>query len=351
MAPTNRGIPVPDWLPIALIAGVAALAVLLLMLALRGRAAERMDRIAATLDAITAAQERLAARTDERMREQERALGQRLDTAAERTQATASAIQQRLSVIDSARQNIEALGGQVTSLAAVLGNKQARGALGEVQLRDLVQDRLPPSGFSWQHTLSNGTRCDCLIRLPFPPGPIAVDSKFPLEAWAAMQDAPDVAARTQASRRFAADIRRHVDDIAKKYLIPGETAEGALMFLPSEAIHAALLTSHGDLFAEAARRGVHIVGPSSFWAVLNTMRGLLRDARLQDEARRIRQQVEALAEETSRLERRVGALRGHYAAMAQDMRDIEVTAEKIARRGDAIRALDIPDDTSRRAAE
>ena len=178
-----------------------------------------------------------------------------------------------------------------------------------------------------------------------------MDSKFPLEAWAAMQDAPDVAARTQASRRFAADIRRHVDDIAKKYLIPGETAEGALMFLPSEAIHAALLTSHGDLFAEAARRGVHIVGPSSFWAVLNTMRGLLRDARLQDEARRIRQQVEALAEETSRLERRVGALRGHYAAMAQDMRDIEVTAEKIARRGDAIRALDIPDDTSRRAAE
>jgi DNA recombination protein RmuC len=164
-------------------------------------------------------------------------------------------------------------------------------------------------------------------------------------------DAPDLAARNLASRRFANDIRRHVDDISKKYLIPGETAEGALMFLPSEAIHAALLASHGDLFAEAARRGVHIVGPSSFWAVLNTMRGLLRDARLQDEARRIRHEVEALAEETARLERRVGALRSHYAGMAQDMRDIEITAEKIARRGEAIRALDIPDAPTRKAAE
>lgn len=341
----------PDWLPPALIATVAGLAALLILFALRARAAERIDRIAATLEAVAAAQERLGARAEERMREQERALGQRLDAAADRSQATASAIQQRLAVIDSARQNIEALGGQVTSLAAVLGNKQARGALGEVQLRDLVQDRLPPGGFTWQHTLSNGTRCDCLIRLPFPPGPIAVDSKFPLEAWAALQDAPDAAARSLAGRRFAADIRRHVDDIARKYLIPGETAEGALMFLPAEAIHAALLAQHADLFAEAARRGVHIVGPSSFWAVLNTLRGLLRDARLQDEARRIRQEVEALAEETARLERRVGALRGHYAAMAQDMREIEVTTERIARRGEAIRALDIPEATPRKAAE
>jgi DNA recombination protein RmuC len=342
---------VPDWLPPALIVIAALLAVLLLVLARRGRQGEDLARLSATIEALAAAQDRLAARGDDRMREQERALGQRLDAAAARTQETAGAIQQRLAVIDAARASLEALGGQVTSLAAVLGNKQARGALGEVQLRDLVQDRLPPSGFAWQHTLSNGTRCDCLIRLPFPPGPIAVDSKFPLEAWSAMQDAPDLAARNLASRRFANDIRRHVDDISKKYLIPGETAEGALMFLPSEAIHAALLASHGDLFAEAARRGVHIVGPSSFWAVLNTMRGLLRDARLQDEARRIRHEVEALAEETARLERRVGALRSHYAGMAQDMRDIEITAEKIARRGEAIRALDIPDAPTRKAAE
>ena len=122
---------------------------------------------------------------------------------------------------------------------------------------------------------------------PFPPGPIAVDSKFPLEAWAAWQDAATPATRDLARRRFANDVRKHVDDIARKYLIAGETAEGALMFVPSEAVHAALHADLPDLVAEAARRHVHIVGPSTLWAVLNTMRGLLRDARLQVEARRI----------------------------------------------------------------
>jgi DNA recombination protein RmuC len=301
------------------------------------------------MEALAAAQDRLAHLSEDRARDQERSLAARLDAAAERSQASASAIQQRLAVIDAARQNIEALGSQIGSLAAILGNKQARGALGEVQLRDLVADRLPAAGYAWQHTLSNGTRCDCLIRLPFPPGPIAVDSKFPLEAWTAMQDAAEPAARSLAARRFTQDIRRHAADISQKYLIPGETAEGALMFLPSEAVHATLHAAHGDLVAEAARRGVHIVGPSSLWAVLNTMRGLLRDARLQDEARRIRHEVEALAEDTARLERRVAALRGHFANMQQDVRDIEITAEKIVRRGEAIRALDIPED--RKAAE
>jgi DNA recombination protein RmuC len=318
----------------------------LLLAARRGRQAEEFARLAATLEALAAAQDRLAARTEDRLREQERTLAGRLDAAAQRTQETAGAIQQRLTVIDAARQNIEALGTQVTSLAAVLGNKQARGALGEVQLRDLIEDRLPAGGFRWQHTLSNGTRCDCLVLLPFPPGPIAVDSKFPLEAWAAMQDG---VSRDVARRRFVADVRKHVDDIARKYLIAGETAEGALMFVPSEAIHASLHADFADLVAEAARRHVHIVGPSTLWAVLNTMRGLLRDARLQSEARRIRAEVEKLAEETSRLERRVAALRGHHAAMAQDMREIETSAGKIAARGEAIRALDIPDDQPKAA--
>ncbi|PWS38486.1 DNA recombination protein RmuC [Falsiroseomonas bella] len=341
----------PHWLPPALIAAAVALAALLLLAALRGRQAEHLARLSATLEALAASQERLSARTEERLRIQERSLAERLDTAAQRTQETAGAIQQRLAVIDAAQASITALGGQVTSLAAILGNKQARGALGEVQLRDLITDRLPAQGFRWQHTLSNGTRCDCLVILPFPPGPIAVDAKFPLEAWSAWQDAPTQTARDLARRRFANDVRRHVSDIARKYLLPGETAEGALMFVPSEAVHATLHAELPELVAEAARRHVHIVGPSTLWAVLNTMRGLLRDARLQEEARRIRAEVEALAEETARLERRVAALRTHHAAMGQDMREIETSAEKIARRGEAIRALDIPDDTPMKAAE
>jgi DNA recombination protein RmuC len=343
--------PIPDWLPPALIALAVLLAALLLLAALRGRRGEELARLTGTIEALAAAQERLAARTEERLREQERALATRLEAAAARTQETAGAIQERLAVIDSARANIEALGGQVTSLANVLGNKQARGAFGEVQLRDLLADRLPAEGWRWQHTLSNGTRCDAFVLLPFPPGPIAVDSKFPLEGWSAFVDATTPNTRDLARRRFATDIRRHVGDIAGKYLIPGETAEGALMFLPSEAVHAALHAEFGDLVAEAARRGVHIVGPSTLWAVLNTMRGLLRDARLQAEARRIRVEVEKLAEETGRLERRVAALHVHHAAMAQDMREIETSAAKIARRGEAIRSLDIPDEEPRRAAE
>jgi DNA recombination protein RmuC len=342
---------VPDWLPPALIAFALLAALLLLLAAARGRQEETLGRLSATLDALAAAQHRLATRTEDRLREQERALAERLDNAAERTQQTAGAIQQRLAVIDAARANIESLGAQVGSLAAVLGNKQARGALGEVQLRDLIADRLPAEGYRWQHTLSNGTRCDCLVLLPFPPGPIAVDSKFPLEAWAALQNAATPQLRDLARRRFANDVRRHVDDIARKYLIPGETAEGALMFVPSEAVHAALHDGFAGLVAEAARRQVHIVGPSTLWAVLNTMRGLLRDARLQAEARRIRAEVEKLAEETSRLERRVAALRQHHTAMQEDMRDIETSAARIARRGEAIRALDIPDDPPARAAE
>ncbi|WP_235961789.1 DNA recombination protein RmuC [Falsiroseomonas selenitidurans] len=324
---------------------------MLLLLALRGRGADQMARLGAMMEGLAAAQDRLARQNEERLRDQERSLAARLDQAAARAQDSAGAIQQRLAVIDAARANMEALGSQVGALAAVLGNKQARGALGEVQLRDLVADRLPASGYAWQHTLSNGTRCDCLIHLPFPPGPIAVDSKFPLEAWTALQEAAEPAARTLATRRFVQDIRRHVADISQKYLIAGETAEAALLFLPSEAVHATLHASHGDLVAEAARRGVHIVGPSTLWAVLNTMRGLLRDARLQDEARRIRHEVEALGEETERLERRIAALRGHFSSVQQDLREIELTAEKIVRRGAAIRALDIPDPPAARAAE
>jgi DNA recombination protein RmuC len=319
---------VPDWLPILLIAGAAGLALALLGFARRGRRDEALARLSAMLEALAAAQDRQSERTEARLREQERSLGE-----------TAGDIRARLAVIDGARANIEALGAQVGSLAAILGNKQARGALGEVQLRELVEDRLPPGAFAWQHTLSNGTRCDCLIRLPFPPGPIAVDSKFPLEAWAAMQDGREPSAR----RRFVADVRRHVADISEKYLIPGETSEGAIMFVPAEAVHAALHAGFADLVAEAARRGVYITGPSTLWAVLNTMRGLLRDARLQTEARRIQAEVERLGEDTARLERRVAALRGHFAAMQEDVRGIEITAERIARRGEAIRAVELPD--------
>jgi len=349
----------PDWLLPLLVPAAAALAAGLLVAAflLAGRRRdgvhEALAMLAGRLEALAATQERLAATTAERLREQERLIADRLDEAAERTQAQAARIHERLAVIDNARANIEALGAQVGTLERILGNKQARGAFGEVQLRELVEDRLPPGGFAWQHVLSNGTRCDCLIRLPHPPGPIVVDSKFPLEAWNVLRAAAE-AERPVAARRFAADVRRHVDAIATKYILPGETAEGALMFVPSEAICAALHAEHPALVAEAARRGVWIVSPNTMWAVLTTMRGLMRDLRLKAEAHRIRIEVDRLMEELGRLDRRVAALRGHFAQMQQDVAEIETTTRKIARRGQAIQLVELPEDappSPARAAE
>jgi DNA recombination protein RmuC len=348
----------PDWLLPMLVPAAAALAAGLLVAALfaarrpRDGTGEALAMLAGKLEAVAATQERLAAATAERLRAQERLLADRLDHAAQRTQATAAQIHERLAVIDSARVNIEALGAQVGTLEKILGNKQARGAFGEVQLRELIEDRLPPGGFAWQHGLANGTRCDCLVRLPHPPGPIVVDSKFPLEAWNALRAAaePD---RPAAARRFAADVRRHVDAIATKYICPGETADGALMFVPSEAICAALHAEHPALVTEAARRGVWIVSPNAMWAVLTTMRGLMRDLRLKAEAHRIRVEVDRLMEEIGRLDRRVGALRGHFAQMQQDVAEIETTSAKIVRRGQTIQLVELPEDAAApaRAAE
>ena len=240
----------------------------------------------------------------------------------------------------------------MTNLAAILGNKQARGAFGEVQLRDMLADRLPADGWAWQHSLSNGTRCDALIRLPFPPGPIAIDSKFPLEAWQALRRAPDEAARTLAERRMATDIRKHIDDVARKYICPGETAEGALIFLPSEALHADL---HA-LFGTPGRRGRAARGlyrlPGTLWAVLGAMRALMRDVRLRAEAQQLRREVAKLAEETERLDRRVASLKRHFADMQVDVQQIETTAQKITAAGARIEAVEMdPPAAASRAAE
>ncbi|MBV1797360.1 DNA recombination protein RmuC [Siccirubricoccus sp. G192] len=337
-----------DWVLPLLVPLAAALAgglITAALLALRPRGggegvallADRMEALSARLDGAVAAQnERLS-----------RALAE----GADRTQESARRIHERLAVIDAARANLEALGGQVQSLAAILGNKQARGAFGEVQLRDMLADRLPADGFAWQHTLSNGTRCDCLIHLPFPPGPIAVDSKFPLEAWRAQREATNEPARAAAARRFAADIRKHVEDVATKYIRPGETAEGALIFLPSEALHAELHGSHAALVAEAARRGVYLVSPGTMWAVLGTMRALMRDVRLRAEAGNLRREVARLVEETTRLDRRVASLKRHFTEAQGDLHGIEITAQKITTAGARIEAVEIDVPGPMRAAE
>lgn len=291
--------------------------------------ADRMAASQAAMDAAVAGQ-------NER-------LNRLLTDSAVKAEETAGKIHERLAVIDAARANMEALGAQVGSLAQILSNKQARGAFGEVQLRQIIEDRLPPDGFSWQHTLANRSRCDVLIRLPNPPGPIAVDSKFPLEAWLAARDATDDAARIAATKRFASDIQRHVDDVASKYICPGETAEHALIFVPSEAIYADLHVVHPTLVEAATRRGVIIVSPTTMWAVLGSIRALMQDVRMRQEAGRIKAAVIELMKDVGRLDDRVAKLKKHFADMHTDVQQIEITTTKITRRGSLIETMEMDD--------
>lgn len=264
-----------------------------------------------------------------------------LEDQAKRAAESAAAIQERLAVLDAARANIEGLGAQVGALSAILSNKQSRGAFGEVQLKQIVEDRLPPDAYAFQHVFAGKARADCLIRLPYPPGPVAVDSKFPLESWLAERDAADDAARAAAAKRFAADVKRHVEDVGTKYIIPGETADGALLFVPSEAIYADLHARFPTVVEDAARRRVYVVSPTTLWAVLGTMRALMQDVRMRAEAGRIQEEVRKLMTELQRFDERVADLRRHFDRASDSIRAIEITRDKVTRAGERIAAVEL----------
>ena len=314
---------------------------------LNGAVQEQIARIAAQeaamADRLTQAERSLT----EAIKGQNESLSVALSSQTERMTtslgATSAEIKERLAVIDAARGNIEALGNQVNTLAGILGNKQARGAFGESQMEQIIADRLPSDAFTLQATLSNGRRADCLIHLPNPPGPIAIDSKFPLESWLMLRDAADDATRTQRLRQFSTDVQKHIKDVADRYIIPGETAEGALIFVPSEAIYAELHTSLVSLVSDATRRGVYIVSPTTLWAVLGTMRALLRDVRLRTEAGRIRKEVDRMLADVGRLEDRTDSLRKHFGQVQKDVEQIETSVGAIKRGGQRIADLELDD--------
>jgi DNA recombination protein RmuC len=314
---------------------------------LNGAVQEQIARIAAqeaaVADRLTQAERSLT----EAIKGQNESLSVALSSQTERMTtslgATSAEIKERLAVIDAARGNIEALGNQVNTLAGILGNKQARGAFGESQMEQIIADRLPSEAFTLQATLSNNRRADCLIHLPNPPGPIAIDSKFPLESWLMLRDAADDATRTQRLRQFSTDVQKHIRDVADRYIIAGETAEGALIFVPSEAIYAELHTSLVSLVSDATRRGVYIVSPTTLWAVLGTMRALLRDVRLRTEAGRIRKEVDKMLADVGRLEDRTDSLRKHFGQVQKDVEQIETSTNAIKRGGQRIADLELED--------
>ena len=226
---------------------------------------------------------------------------------------------------------MEKLSGEMLGLQDILANKQARGAFGEIQLADLLKDALPPHVVSLQTTLSNGRRVDALLRLPDPPGPICVDAKFPLEAYEALragQRAEGAEASTRAERQFRQAVRAHIGAIAERYLIPGETAEGALLFVPSEAVYAEIHARLPEVVREGFAKKVWIVSPTTLMATLITLRGALRELEIQGEAGDLRREVRLLAADVRRLFERSERLRGHLAQAETDLREIAVSAEK-----------------------
>ncbi len=338
---------------------VALLVVILLIVTLRraGSSADAMGPMLAQLNALTGrvqslsdgqqqltgglthvseaqatSQTKMLHLMEQRLADVSKALDERLEGTSVRTAQSLGELQERLATIDKAQENITKLSGDVLSLQDILSNKQTRGAFGEIQLTDIVTKALPSDSFTLQATLSNGRRADCLIHLPNPPGPIVVDAKFPLEAYEKLRAAGNDWELKQAVSDFKTSVRTHIRAISERYLIEGETADGALMFLPSEAIYAELHSNFAELVREGFERRVWIVSPTTCMATLNTMRSILKDARMREQAGEIRKMLRLLHRDVELVVERVGKLDTHFAQARSDLEGIGTAAERAGKR-------------------
>jgi DNA recombination protein RmuC len=368
----NGETPLPFALPAGVepwmaLAGAAAVVLLILILTLRAagrsaRMAEPMLRelgwLGQRVQMLSDGQERLSGGLshvseaqavsqtamlqlmERRLAEVQAAMGESLSGSATRTARGLGELQQRLEMIDRAQAKIEKLSGEVLSLQDILSNKQTRGAFGEIQLHDILQKALPPGSYTMQATLSNGRRADCLIHLPNPPGPIVVDSKFPLEAYEALRRAEGAQALAEAARGLKTSVRNHIKAIAERYILEGETADGALMFLPSEAVYAELHANFPEIVREGFAARVWIVSPTTCMATLNTMRAILKDARMREQAGAIRRELALLHGDVERLGARVENLDRHFSLAAKDVSEIRISADKAGRRARRLDSFD-----------
>lgn len=342
-----------------LIIGAGLIVLLLLLLSLRAvsrltKAAEplsyQINALGQRVQALGEGQERLAGGLhhvseaqakqqtnmlqlmEKRLADVQLQMNENLQGSARRTAHSLGELQQRLTAIDKAQENITKLSGDVLSLQDILSNKQTRGAFGEIQLNDIVSKALPSDSYTLQATLSNARRADCLIHLPNPPGPIVIDSKFPLEPYEALRNAKTDWELNEAARQLRTAVKKHIKDISEKYIIEGETADGALMFLPSEAVYAELHSNFSELVREGFTARVWIVSPTTCMATLNTMRAILKDARMREQAGAIRRELGLLYQDVDRLGTRVENLDRHFAQAAKDITEIKISADKAGKR-------------------
>ena len=308
---------------------------------------EGQERLAGGLHHVTEAQ--LQSQTamlelvERRLAEVQGHMSESLHGTARRTAHSLGELQERLKVIDRAQENITRLSGDVLSLQDILSNKQTRGAFGEIQLNDIVSKALPTASYTLQATLSNGRRADCLINMPEPPGPIVIDAKFPLESYEQLQRAEKGDSRTRAAQAFRLAVRKHLRDIAGRYIIEGETADSALMFLPSEAVYAELHAHFPEVVREGFNLRVWIVSPTTCMATLNTLRAVLKDARMREQAGAIRRELALLNADVERLGTRVENLDRHFSQAARGVAEIRISADKAGQRARRLDNFDFED--------
>ncbi len=348
-------------LVMALIAAVLALVAVAVLL--RGRSdpvlKARADQLAERVENLLAAQNQLVGQlsqmaegnaatqaqltktVQDRIDGLAKQLGDGLKDSSTKTAKTLGELHTRLNVIDEAQKNLTELSGQVVGLQDILANKQARGAFGEIQLADLVRNALPPSAYQFQAPIGDNRRADCLVKLPNPPGPIVIDAKFTLESYEALQAAETEADKTAARRAFAKAIQEHIKNISERYIVPGETAESALMFIPSEAVYAELHANFRDLVERSHTARVWIVSPTTLWATLHTVRAVLKDVRMREQAGVIQHQVGLLLQDVRRIDDRVGNLQRHFGQAEADIRQIRTSTDKVTARGERISEVEL----------
>ncbi|MES9856374.1 MAG: DNA recombination protein RmuC [Sedimenticola sp.] len=284
----------------------------------------------------------LTASTDQRLQEISGQVEKRLSEGFEKTTETFTRVLEHLSRIDEAQKRITELSSNVVSLQEVLADKRSRGAFGEVQLNGLVSNLLPEASYSLQHTLSSGARADCMLFLPDPTGHICIDAKFPLESYRRMSNNDlSEGERKRAGGSFRTDIRKHIDDIASKYILPGETADGAVMFIPAEAVFAEIHASFPELVEEAHRRRVWLVSPTTMMAILTTARAVLKDAATREQVHIIQQHLNSLSKDFSRFQSRMDKLAGHIRLAHQDVDEVNISARKISHRFGQIEKVEL----------
>lgn len=332
----------------ALLIAVLVILITMLLLQLAGstRVHTRLDefsrQFAVLAEQSEARIQRLIESNEKKLGEISGKVEERLDKGFEKTTSVFADVLKRLALIDKAQEKIAELSGNVVSLQEVLSDKRSRGAFGEVQLTALISNMMPENSYSLQHTFDNGVRADCVLFLPEPTGTICIDSKFPLESYQRMTDMTlGEADRKNAEQQFRQDIKKHIKDISSKYIIPGETSDGAVMFIPAEAVFAEIHGHYPELVEEAQQARVWLASPTTMMAVLTTSRAVLKDAATRKQIHIIQDHLVALSKDFVRFQDRMDKLATHIDQANRDVADVNISARKISSRFTKIEQVEL----------